>query len=194
MPEYQEEAGAGQVQSSHRFAHHFLRLLVFPQSDKNRLSQLPVASPFRELDLTNKNRIHPFDLPHHPRRYPLHPLPALLRRQIRERAVVPLFRLQLLVQRGEKLGVEAGSHYAGEEQPVLLVIANQQGAEVFSRALRWREATDDELLLAHAFEFDPRATPSARFVSRSALFTDHSLQPQSLHFPQECVRIPSDLT
>src|SRR5688572_3332809 len=121
-------------------------------------------------------------------------MPALLRRQIRERAILALFRLQLLVQRREELRVEAGSHFAGEEQPFLLVVTDQQRAEMFSRALRWREATNDELLLAHAFEFDPRATPSARFVSRPALFADHSLQPQSLDFPQERVRIPSDLT
>src|SRR5688572_8791843 len=120
-------------------------------------------------------------------------MPALLRRQIRKRAILALFRLQLLVQRREELRVEAGSHFAGEEQPFLLVVTDQQRAEMFSRALRRREATDDKFLLAHAFEFDPRATPAARFVSRPALFADHSLQPQPLYLFQERVGIPSDL-
>src|SRR5687767_327938 len=65
---------------------------------------------------------------------------------------------------------------------------------MLSRPLRRREATDDKFLLGDAFEFDPRATPSARFVDRSALFTDDSFQPQSLYFFQERLRIPSDLT
>src|SRR6266446_10609593 len=64
MPKYPELDRDGQAQCSSTrrsgFAHYFGWFLVLPQAQENRLTQLPVAGPFGELHLANKNRINPF--------------------------------------------------------------------------------------------------------------------------------------
>ena len=83
---------------------------------------------------------------------------------------------------------------ADKEQTFLLVVADQQCAEILPRPLRWREATDDKLLLVHALELDPGAAATTGFVNRTHLFADDALESQSLHFPEKRLRIASNLS
>src|SRR2546423_999674 len=151
MPQYQEPNKGGQVQSSRCFAHDLAWLLVFAKSQENRLPQLSVARPLREFHLANEHGIHPGDLSHHRRRYSLHPLAVLFRRQIRERTIVSLLAFEFLVQGTERLRIESGPDFAGEEELFLFIIAYEDRAEMLPRALRRGEPAADKFLFVDAF-------------------------------------------
>src|SRR6266446_7066944 len=59
------------------FAANFACLLIFAQTEENRLTQFPVAGPLSEFDLRDESRIYPVHFPHHRRRDALHPLASL---------------------------------------------------------------------------------------------------------------------
>src|SRR3954471_2215134 len=97
------------------------------------------------------------------------------------------------MQRRERLRVEPGSHFPGEEKFLPFEITDQECAEMLPGALGWSEATDNELLFVHALEFDPGATAPPRFVNRIAHLADQALQSAPLYFLQQLCSIPADL-
>src|SRR5436309_13802914 len=165
---------------------HFARIFVLTQSQKNRLAQFSITCPFGEFDLANKLRVYPRVLSHFARRDSLHPFAVLFRGEISKRTSPPFFRTHLFVQSAEQFGVETGTDFAGKKQSPLIVITDQQRAEMLARACRRCVATDDEFLLVHAFQFDPSPAPAAGFVNGIALLADEAFQTASLNFRQQC--------
>src|SRR5205085_7080908 len=159
MSQYSESVRSRQVQSSIRRALtlHFGWLLIFAQSQEHRLPQFPVARPFGEFHLANENRIHPVNFSHHRWRDPLHPLAALFRWKVGERAIVSLPGLQFLVQRCQRFRVESRPNFPRKQKFLFVVVPHEHRAEMLPRALRRGESADDEFLLVDALEFDPRA-------------------------------------
>jgi hypothetical protein len=45
-------------------AHDFARLIVFPESEKDRLTKAIIARPFSEFDLANHYRLNPMATSH----------------------------------------------------------------------------------------------------------------------------------
>src|SRR5436305_1040214 len=164
---------------------HFARIFVLTQSQKYRLAQLSITRPLGKLDLANKLRVYPAVSPHFARRDSLHPFAVLFRGQISKRTSASFIRTHLFVQSAEQFGIETGADLAGKKQSPLIVITNQQRAEMLARACRRSVATDDEFLLVHAFQFDPNPATAAGFVNGIALLTDETFQTAPLNFRQQ---------
>ena len=94
----------------------------------------------------DEDRIDPGAFAHHRRSDALHPRAALFRRKIGERAIGPFFRAEFFVQRREHFAAEPGPDFAGEEQLLFFVIADEKRAEMFARAARRGVTADDEFL------------------------------------------------
>ena len=75
----------------------------------------------------------------------------------------------------ERLVVEAGADLPGVAERAVLVVADEQGAELGARALRRREAADHELLLGVALQLQPVARAPAGVGAVGAL-GDHALE------------------
>jgi hypothetical protein len=61
----------------------------------------------------------------------------------------------LCAQIEQKLRIEAGADFAGEDKVVPFVITNQESAQACAFALRFGEAADHELLGQFAFHLQP---------------------------------------
>ena len=72
----------------------------------------------------------------------------------------------------QRVVVEAGADLAGVAQPAVLVVADQQRAEVRARALRRRVAADHQLLLGVALELAPVARAGGAVGAVGALGDD----------------------
>src|SRR6202012_4298330 len=87
--------------------------------------------------------------------------------------VVLLVGGQRVVQAGQRGPVEAGADLAGvAEQAVVVVVAEQQGAEPDAGALRVGVAADDELLAVQALELQPVAAAPGLVARVRALGQD----------------------
>src|SRR5688572_32080557 len=100
------------------------------------MSNLPVARPFGEHDLTDELRLDPV----------CRASEDALRWRI-ERTALLLDRVERTAELDGPLLREAGSNLAAEHQPASFVVADQQCAEPCARPFRFREPSDDELLL-----------------------------------------------
>src|SRR5438093_13458232 len=60
---------------------------------------------------------------------------------------------------------------------------------MFARSLGRRVSTNDEFLLVYAFELNPCAASTPRFVNRVALFANNSLETATLHFFEQWFRL-----
>src|SRR5262245_34935003 len=96
------------------------------------------------------------------------PLAALW--QVRKGTRRAAQRVHLSMEHRQRGHREAGSYFAGKLRFLPTVITDEYRAEVLPRALRRSVTADDEFLLLHAFQFDPRMAPMARLVGGIALF------------------------
>src|SRR5207245_8473241 len=126
--------------------------------------------------MPNKHRFYPAVFPHFAMRDSLHPFAVLFRGQISKRTSASFIRTHLFVQSAEQFGIETGADLAGKKQSPLIVITNQQRAEMLARACRRSVATDDEFLLVHAFKYDPTPATADAFVNGIALLTDKTIK------------------
>jgi hypothetical protein len=108
-----------------------LGLFVRAQSEENRLPNLIVQGPLGKLDLGDQDRLDPNTTFHDCRRDPLAPTSAPFLWQVYKRATVTPDPLQAGIELRQEFVGESGADSAGEEQPVRLIIADQQSAEVF---------------------------------------------------------------
>src|SRR5690242_8084764 len=99
--------------------------------------------PLDERHLYHDLRLHPVRA---------HPRQASRLREWRRR---DLQRIELRAQLTQKLRVEAGADFTGEDEVVALVVADEQRAESDASALRVGEAADDELLRRLALHLEP---------------------------------------
>src|SRR5207253_698874 len=92
--------------------------------------------------------------------------------------------VELPAQVHKRLVRVAGAHLAGvaELLAVVAVIAHEQRAQAHARALRVREATDHELLPAHAFDLHPAVAASAD-VAALCVLADDALLPLLARLP-----------
>ena len=97
------------------------------------------------------------------------------------------------MQHRQRFCRETGPDLSGKEKFLVPIIADQNRAKVFPRSLRRRVSANHEFLLVHAFEFDPRAASTPRFVRRVALFTNETFEPAALHFRQQLGRVGTNL-
>src|SRR5205814_359007 len=109
------------------------------QAYENRLTQLPISCPFGELYLANKNRINPLASAHHRGRDALDPSRGKLGGQVSKWTIITLLAHEAFVEGREQLGVKSSPNLTSKEQAFLLVVADQQCAEILPRALRWRK-------------------------------------------------------
>src|ERR687887_1739600 len=107
------------------------RVLVLAQAEERGLTQLPVRGPLVERDLGDEVRAHPRRLPH-ARRW------LERRRRAAERAELRAEPLQR--RRGEPC-----ADLARVPQAIAVVEADEESAELGSRALRRRVPADHEL-------------------------------------------------
>src|SRR6056297_184586 len=127
-----------------RLPGHVPRILVPPQAQESRMAKLAVVGPFRKSELADEAR---FD-PRH----------ALVAGRVDEWTLVDGVFVESGAEFDEKLVVVAGADLACVAQvAVVIVIADQQGAEALALAFRLSEAGDDQFLAVVAFEFQPVA-------------------------------------
>src|SRR5205807_6000515 len=75
----------------------------------------------------------------------------------------------------------------------ILIISDENRAEVFARASGRCVTADDELLFVNAFKFDPGAASTARFVNGLTLLSDDAFQPAPLYLLEQRLHITLDL-
>src|SRR3954447_24980773 len=126
-------------------AHDRLRGLVVAQAEEARVAQAPGAGPLGEADLGDELRLDPGHV-------------ALADRAgVGERRVVPAQRAQPGAEVAQGVAVEAGADLAGVAQRAVVVVAEQERAELGPRPARRGEPADDELLALLALELEPVA-------------------------------------
>src|SRR4029077_1342443 len=77
---------------------------------------------------------------------------------------------------------------------VILVVADENCAEIFACPLRRGVSANDEFLFVDTLEFDPCAASAAGFVNGVTLFPDNSFQPAAFHFFQQKGGVAADRT
>src|SRR5262249_49476587 len=74
----------------------------------------------------------------------------------------------------------------------VLVVTNQDCAEMFARALWRRVSPNDEFLFVDTFELDPCATSAAGFVNGVTLFADDTFKTAALHFFEKSICVAAN--
>src|SRR5437899_3188125 len=134
------------------------RILVGPQSEERRLTELVVGRPLRIGDLRDQLWADPDRVAHGRRRV--------------ERRAIPAERLELRRQHRERFAREAGADLADEHQRPSAIEAHQQRTEMLTDAGRRRVAADHELGLLADLHFAPRARARVRLVRRAFVLGD----------------------
>src|SRR5579859_6958078 len=112
------------------------------------MSHVPVARVLAESHFADQSRFSPM-----PARRKVSSLPGQWRS-------FPFDRRQALVNLAEPCFVKSGSHSTSEvQQPIRIVVSEQQRAEVPPRSLRVRPSHYYELLAADAFDLQPVTAP-----------------------------------
>src|SRR4051812_29875262 len=135
-------------------ADHLARGLVVAQAEEARVAQAAGARPLGEAGLRDELRLDPRD----PRFFD--------RRAVGERRIGAPERAQAAAEVAQRLVVEAGADLARVAQPAVVVVADQERAELGARPL-WRGvAADHELLALLALHLQPvaRAPVAVRAV------------------------------
>src|SRR5215211_6847378 len=127
------------------------------------MAEAAVARPLGEGDLRDQLGLDPVGV-------------ARDRMDVGERAVLALELAQPSAEAVERRAVEAGADLARVAQRAVLVVPDQQRAEVGAGALRRREAADHELLLGVALQLQPIAR-AARAVGAVGTLGDEVLEP-----------------
>src|SRR5436305_10756603 len=92
------------------------------------------------------------------------------------------FFLKFFVQDRQRFHSEAGANFAGESEFLVLIVTNEDRAEIFARPLRRRVSADNKFLFVDTFELDPCAASAPGFVNGVTLFADNSFQAATLYF------------
>ena len=130
------------------------------------MAELAVTGPLGEADLGHELRGRPVRAAR---------LRAL--RRVDERRGAPLERAQAGREAGERRLVEAAADASGEAQGALLVVdAEEEGAEPAAGSAGIGEPADDELLPAGALDLEPGAGAPAR-VRAAGAFGHQALEP-----------------
>src|SRR2546428_8492672 len=117
------------------------RILVGPQSEERRLTELVVGRPLRIGDLRDQLWADPDRVAHGRRRV--------------ERRAIPAERLELRRQHRERFAREAGADLADEDQRPPAVEAHQPRTEMLTAAGRRRGAAEHGLRLPAEPPFSP---------------------------------------
>src|SRR5437660_12104145 len=165
-----DESGSTNCSELGGFAFYFGDVLIFAHAEENWLAKFSVACPLREFDFRDEFWIHPVHLFHHGRRDSLHPFASLFRWKIDKRTVLAFFFAKFSGQGRQRLRSEAAADLAGEFQFTVLIIADQNRAEVLARAAARRVAANHKFLLVDGLELDPRAATASWLVNGFALF------------------------
>jgi hypothetical protein len=115
------------------FAHYILGLFVGPQSEEDRLTELIVARPLRELDLGDQYRFDPMATLHNGGRDALAPSASLFLRQIYKRASCAFELLQAGVEIRQNLFGKPSSDSPGKEQPLRAAWAKKASVVLCSK-------------------------------------------------------------
>ena len=163
-------------------AHDLGRRLVLPQALEHRVPQLAVAGPLAEGHLGDQRG-----------RGPVHAARLGAPGRVGERRRLPLQRAETLRQPRQRRLAEAAADAAGVAQGALLVVdAEQEGAEPVARPRRLGEAADDELLAAAALGLQPRARAPTRVGTVGAL-RHQALEALEAGLLEDCVAAPLDV-
>src|SRR4051812_49738229 len=138
-------------------AHHPPRGVIVAQARETRVAQPPGAGPLGEADLGDELGLDPRHVA----------LPD--RAGVGERRVVAAQRAQAGAEVAQRLAVEAGTDLAGVAQGAVVVVAEQERAQLGPRAARRGEAADDELLALLALELEPVARAAVGVGAAGAL-------------------------
>src|SRR5437764_4046729 len=102
------------------------------------------------------------------------------------------FFLKFFVQDRQRFHSEAGANFAGESEFLVLIVTNEDRAEIFARPLRRRVSADNEFLFIDTFELYPPAASAPGFVNRITLFADNPFQAEALYLFEKSSGITAD--
>src|SRR5205814_5640772 len=94
----------------------------------------------------------------------------------------------------EQSFIQARPYFASAQEPVDLVISNQECAKILARSTRRSVTADHEFLLINAFDFDPDPTATTWLVNGIALFADQSFQSAALDLGHQIGSASAELT
>ena len=115
---YLRKPAVFQLHSLFLLHNHFVRILVSPDTDKNRMTKTIISRPFSEFHLANHHRFDPTATFHFGGGQPLVPTtPAFCR----EPALVGLGLLEIRIETAKKLLAKAGSDSTAELELVAFV-------------------------------------------------------------------------
>ena len=149
------------------------RILVIPQSDKTRVTQVIVFRPFGKLDLRHKLRLEPPAF-FHRFRGKSDAAPSVLGLGKVGKRALPGFQCRESSSHFTPgLRHETVSNFSDEQQLSRFVVAHQKSIEVIHSG---NIAADDELLAFVNTALDPRAAPLAWLIKGISLFGDDSFK------------------
>lgn len=99
-------------------------------------------------------------------------LPLRRPESVSERALRDFARAKELRDASELGVVESGPDTAGPAQVAIVVVADEQSAEVLARLTRLRPSADDELLLLEELFLSPRGCSAAALIDRLSVLRD----------------------
>ena len=157
---------------------HFVRILVFPDSEKDRLTETVIPRPLREFYLADHRRFDPMTTLHFGSGQPLVPTAPTSCREVEKGTLFNPDFVQLRKETAKKLFAEAGSDSAGKFKFLAFVEANKQRAKILSRAFRLGVSADNKFLLLMELDFDPCSGALSGLIPGTAAFTNQTFKPE----------------
>ena len=145
-------------------SHHFVRILIFPDPEKHRLSETVIPCPLREFYLADHHRFDPVAPPDFSGGKSLVPPIAASRRKVIKRTFFNPDFAKLRIESAQKFVAKASSDSASKFELLAFIKTHQQSAKILTRSLRFGVPPDDKFLLLMELNLNPR--------SRTATFTD----------------------
>ncbi len=159
-------AGLGWVPAFGRmtaFALHLLHVDVVPQSHEHRRAQVAVVGPCLVTDFGHELRFHPLCRP-------------IELRLFGERVGFDDERIEHGLHLLQRRLVEPRTHVRRVDEPLLVAIPHENGAERGAGALALRESADDEVGRLHGLHLDPRGRALSGLVAARLALADHAFE------------------
>ena len=116
---------------------HFIGILVFPDPEKDRLSESVIPCPFREFDLADHHRLDPMATSHFSSGQTLVPTASANRRKVIKGTFFDPNFVQLRIKSAQKFVAKASSDSASKFKFLALIETDEQRAKILPRSFRF---------------------------------------------------------
>jgi hypothetical protein len=156
--------------------HHLNRILIFPDSKEDRLSESIIPSPFRKSYLAHHHRLDPVATSHFNGGETLVPTVATSGRKVEKGTFINSNFVQLCKKSVQEFFAKTGPNSASKFKSLPFVETNKQRAKMFPRSFGFGVAADHEFLLLVELHLDPRSASLSCLVPGTAALTNQTFK------------------